>query len=448
MSTPTGGSVDGTPADDARAENEVRPAGEARAEGVPRPDGAPAAGGPAPSGPDRAVSEAGAPAHPEAAEAAESAEDAATAAAETLPPSIPVGASAPRSRAETHPDTDEIEVVLPLSVVRVVPNPAHDSETGLRPPPVKKAGSTVPAAPPRPGRPGVGAPAQRPVAGGSGVRSSTPEPAGSSAPGTAAATSAPTASTAQPTPEEARRAARAAMSPGRRLRSAFRPRMTRAQVLAAVLCAVLGFALVVQLQQNQQDEFSGLRQSDLVRILDDVSKRSDSLEREATSLRESEFELRSGSDSQQAAIELAEKNAEIQGILSGRLPAEGPGLEIQIVQGDTAISAARLFNVLEELRNAGAEAIDVNGIRMVTSSYFEDTTAGVSVDGILVAPPYRWTVIGDPQTLEPAMAIPGGAMASITTSGGRTTIAQKELVQIRSVRDPADPKFAKPATDG
>lgn len=374
------------------------------------------------------------------------------------PPSIPIGASAPRPRSETHPDTDEIEVVLPLSVVRVVPNPAHEASTATRP--TAAVGSGAAAAAPRTtsgavgttaGGPSTVQPAAPRVVTGRPTPSSpdpsSPDPSSPARASGLAGSPAPAAPATPEDPQAALRAARAAMSPGRRLRSAFRPRMTRAQVLAAVLCAVLGFALVVQLQQNQQDEFSGLRQSDLVRILDDVSKRSDALEREATSLRETEFELRSGSDSQQAAIELAEKNAEIQGILSGRLPAEGPGLEITIVQGDTAISAARLFNVLEELRNAGAEAIDVNGIRMVTSSYFEDTDSGVSIDGIVVAPPYRWTVIGDPQTLEPAMAIPGGAMASITTSGGRTTIEQKELVQIRSVRDPSEPRFAKPAGD-
>ncbi|ACZ21751.1 uncharacterized conserved protein [Sanguibacter keddieii DSM 10542] len=380
------------------------------------------------------------------------------------PPSIPVGSAAPRPRSETHPDTDEIEVVLPLSVVRVVPGVPSGSDgsarpTGSRPAPGERPDTGRPARAPRPAPSSRPGPPARPSAtggvqpgvsaatDGTGSKTTGPQGTGTDGSATTAAATGTTSSTPPRTPEEARRAARAAMSPGQRFRSAFRPRMTRAQGLAAVLCAVLGFALVVQLQQNQQDEFSGLRQSDLVRILDDVSKRSDSLEREATSLRESEFELRSGSDSQQAALELAEKNAEIQGILSGRLPAEGPGLELQIVQGDSPISAARLFNVLEELRNAGAEAIDVNGIRMVTSSHFEDTGTGVSIDGIVVSPPYRWTVIGDPQTLEPAMAIPGGAVASITTSGGRTTIEQKELVQIRSVRDPSEPRFATPATD-
>lgn len=229
-----------------------------------------------------------------------------------------------------------------------------------------------------------------------------------------------------------------------RVRSSWKPRATRAQILAALLCAVLGFALVVQLRQTQQDEFAGLRQSDLVRILDDVNRRSDTLERESALLRETEFELRSGSDSQRAAIELAEQNVAVQGILSGRLPAEGPGLVITVAEGDKRITAARLFNVLEELRNAGAEAIEVNGIRMVTSSYFTDANQGVVIDGIAVSPPYRWLVIGDPQTLEPAIAIPGGAMATITTNGGRTTIRQEELVEVRSVREPAEPEYAKP----
>lgn len=230
----------------------------------------------------------------------------------------------------------------------------------------------------------------------------------------------------------------------RRVRGALRPRATRAQILAAVLCAVLGFALVVQLRQTQEDEFAGLRQSDLVRILDDVNRRSDALTREAAALRETEYELRSGTDSQRAAIELAEQNVVVQGILSGRLPAEGPGLTITVVEGDKRITAARLFNVLEELRNAGAEAIEVNGIRMVTSSYFADSSDGVIIDGIPVQAPYRWTVIGDPQTLEPAIAIPGGAMATIANNGGRATTEQKELVEITAVREPAEPTYATP----
>ncbi|MEP7765975.1 DUF881 domain-containing protein [Sanguibacter sp. 25GB23B1] len=236
-------------------------------------------------------------------------------------------------------------------------------------------------------------------------------------------------------------------TPWRRLMAACKPHMSRAQVLAAVLCAVLGFALVVQLRQTRQDEFANLRQSDLVRILDDVTRRSEDLDRERSSLLKTEFDLRSGTDSQRAALELAEQDAATQGILSGRLPAEGPGVEITIVEGDTKVSAARMFNVLEELRNAGAEVIEVNGIRMVTSSYFLDSRSGIVIDGIAASAPYRWAVIGDPLTLQPAMEIPGGALPTIRTNGGTATIEPRELIEVKAVREPDEPEFASPGGD-
>ncbi|MGZ4604272.1 MAG: hypothetical protein ACXV0U_11835, partial [Kineosporiaceae bacterium] len=56
-----------------------------------------------------------------------------------------------------------------------------------------------------------------------------------------------------------------------RLRRAMRPRATRAQLLAGALCALLGFALVVQARQTQVQGLDSLRQADLVRVLDNVT---------------------------------------------------------------------------------------------------------------------------------------------------------------------------------
>jgi uncharacterized protein YlxW (UPF0749 family) len=235
-------------------------------------------------------------------------------------------------------------------------------------------------------------------------------------------------------------------TPWRRLGAAFRPRMTRAQVLATVLCGVLGFALVVQLRQTQQGEFTNLRQADLVRILDDVTRRSEDLEREASALRQTEFELRSSASSEQAAIDLAEQNVATLGILSGRLPAQGPGIEIHVVEGAEPVRAARLFNLLQELRNAGAEAVEVNGIRMVTSSDFTDAAdgSGVVVDGRLVESPFTWLAIGDPKTLEPALDIPGGAMQTIRSKDAQATIVPRDDLVISAVHEPEDPTYATP----
>ncbi|WP_141388195.1 DUF881 domain-containing protein [Cellulosimicrobium cellulans] len=230
----------------------------------------------------------------------------------------------------------------------------------------------------------------------------------------------------------------------RGLGRALRPRASRSQIVVGVLCALLGFALVVQVSQTQEDQLSSLRQSDLVRLLDDVTQRSGELEDQVSSLESTRDELQSGSGRERAALELAEQQAETLGILSGRLPAEGPGVEIEVVEGTEPLDAFALFNVLEELRNAGAEAMEVNGVRLVASSYFEDSAEGVVVDGQTITSPYRWNVIGDPSTLETALEIPGGAMASLRADGARTTITQQDRVEVAATVEPGAPQYATP----
>ena len=149
--------------------------------------------------------------------------------------------------------------------------------------------------------------------------------------------------------------------------------MTRAQVLAGVLCALLGFALVVQVRQAGGTDLSSMRQQDLVRILDEVTNRSDDLADESADLRRERDELLSGSDRRQAALDALRRSAETQGILTGRLPAEGPGVVVTLTEPKGAIKPVTMLNMLEELRNAGAEAIELNDQRVTASSAFTGT---------------------------------------------------------------------------
>jgi uncharacterized protein YlxW (UPF0749 family) len=233
-------------------------------------------------------------------------------------------------------------------------------------------------------------------------------------------------------------------SPWRTLGQALRPRASRSQLLTALLCALLGFAVVVQVRQTQVEGLATLPQSELVRILDQANQRTEELEREAAALEATREELLTGSDQQQAALEAATEAAAIQGILSGRLPARGPGIELVIADPDRRVPALTLFNVLEELRNAGAEAVQLNDKRIIASSYFVDTADGVVVDGELVEPPYRWLAIGDPDTLGPALEIPGGALSAVRTSGGSGTSRARPEVEVTATRAVPEPRFATP----
>ena len=231
----------------------------------------------------------------------------------------------------------------------------------------------------------------------------------------------------------------------RTLARSFAPRGSRGQVITGLLCALLGFALVVQVRANRSEGLSSLRQDELVRILDEVTRRAEELQTQVTDLRAQRTELVTGSDTERAAREAAAARAEVQGILAGELPAVGPGVELIIRQPDQQIPAPVLYNVLEELRNAGAEAFQVGDQRLTASSYFIDTPDGVQVDGVLLSPPYRWLAIGDPDTVTTALSIPGGALAAVRNAGGSTDLSSRDEVQVTAVRVVERPRYATPA---
>lgn len=219
-----------------------------------------------------------------------------------------------------------------------------------------------------------------------------------------------------------------------------RRRSLRAQLLIALMSVLLGIGIVAQVRQTQEDEFAALRQDDLVRLMDEVTERNEQLSEERTQLRRDLAALSSGSGDRQ----VAEDYARLQAILAGTVPVEGPGIVVTVEEGENAVDAQRMVHMLEEIRNAGAEAISVSGQRLTASSAFVDTVDGVQVNGQPISAPHEWRVIGSAETLTVALDIPGGALASMRTAGATVELVERELVQITAVRTVAEPEYAEP----
>lgn len=237
----------------------------------------------------------------------------------------------------------------------------------------------------------------------------------------------------------------AAPTARRRLRALLgRSRLSAVHVLIVLLCVGLGFAVVVQLRQSQQDSYATMRQDDLVRLLDELTQRNDELDRERTELRRELAELESGSSNRAAAQQAAEQQAEVQGILAGTLAVEGPGIELTVVDPEGVVSAPTFVNVLEELRASGAEAVELGGQRLTVASWISTGPEGIVVSGQQLSSPYVWRAIGDPHTLAGALGIPGGALASIRAAGGQAELDEHERIEISSVRELGQPVEATP----
>lgn len=218
---------------------------------------------------------------------------------------------------------------------------------------------------------------------------------------------------------------------------------TRSHLLVAVLCAALGFAIVVQVRQTHADEFSLLRQNDLVALLDEITQRNEQLEAEQAQLVLDRNDLEAGVGS----AEVAERNAMVQAVLAGTVPVKGPGIEVTINQTGAAIPAASWVNLVEELRNSGAEAIEIGSVRFGAASWFADDDRRVLVDGVPITYPVTVRAIGDPQTLSGGLQIRGGALPRLRSEGAVTTVEQLDELTISSIRVLSPPEIAQPAPE-
>ncbi|MET8149846.1 DUF881 domain-containing protein [Actinoplanes sp. NPDC049668] len=228
-------------------------------------------------------------------------------------------------------------------------------------------------------------------------------------------------------------------------------RITSAGALIWVLLALLGFTLVVQLRSNDADAgLATARQEDLVGILSDLEARDQRLQQEINTLEESQRQLTSGVAGRQAALAEADKRADELGLLAGTLPARGPGLRIVIDPRGASIKASQILNAVQELRGAGGEVMEIAGadgigVRIVASSYFVDADGGdVIVDGKQLSGPYTLRVIGVPSTMQTALQIPGGVVASVSQAGGNVTMEQRSTVEVTAVRQPTSLQYARP----
>ncbi|MEU5719717.1 DUF881 domain-containing protein [Streptomyces sp. NPDC020403] len=222
------------------------------------------------------------------------------------------------------------------------------------------------------------------------------------------------------------------------------PRVSRAQLIVALLLFVLGLGLAIQVRSNSDNSaLRGARQEDLVRILDELDNRTQRLEDEKQRLDDQRTELENSSDqAEEARKQTLEKERQL-GILAGTVAAHGPGITLTISDPGGAVEADMLLDAIQELRAAGAEAIEVNGVRVVASTYFSGDGGDLKVDGRTIRAPYEFKVIGRPQDLEPALNIPGGVVQTLEKEQATAEVARAEDIVVDALRPAKQPDYAR-----
>ncbi|WP_081795187.1 DUF881 domain-containing protein [Nocardioides sp. URHA0020] len=223
-------------------------------------------------------------------------------------------------------------------------------------------------------------------------------------------------------------------------------RPSRGQVIVGVLLALLGFAAVTQVRfTNVDNTYASLREQDLIDLLNGLAGQTQRAESEISRLERARDDLRSSTGAREAALAQAQQQADNLAIMAGLVPVTGPGIRVTVTETDGAVDVDTMVDMIQELRTAGAEAIQVNEkVRIVAQTSFEDSVGGIRVGGKLVTSPYVFDVIGQPDTLHGAIVFPKGPRDQFEDQGATVEVDELASLDIEAVTKPGKPEYAQP----
>lgn len=210
--------------------------------------------------------------------------------------------------------------------------------------------------------------------------------------------------------------------------------------LAAVLLG-LGVATVAQLRTQRNLQKTRYDEDEQAILLSELVEANDRLRSEIASL----SEQLAASGTERSGTMLEELVADLNRVrmISGVTVVSGPGVEIAL---DGPLNALDLQDMLNELRNAGAEAIALNGVRLQLNSAFDVGDGGeLRLDGQVIQRPYRLQAIGDPATIRAAILRRGGLISLLERSypGLSVQAEQRDQLVLDASRTPVTLEYAE-----
>ena len=144
-------------------------------------------------------------------------------------------------------------------------------------------------------------------------------------------------------------------------------------------------------------------------------------------------------------------------IMAGMVEVEGSGVIITVkdstqtnIEGDLSnyiIHDTDLLTILNELCDAGAEAICLNNERIISTSEIRCAGSTVSVNNNRFAQPFTIKAIGDPVTLENALMMRGGVYDTLTAWGIDIEINKASDIVIPAYDGLINYEYAKPVVE-
>lgn len=230
------------------------------------------------------------------------------------------------------------------------------------------------------------------------------------------------------------------------------------QIAIALVCVVLGLMVSIQFRTIKQGvgPVSEYRARELASQLKKVKEENLKLVNAKNEYEAKIKEYEDTASQGSAFAKILKQELDEARILAGLEDVEGPGVTVAVDDMKFSekynyplITYSMLLELLNELNAAGAEAVSINGQRIISVSEIRQVGGiHININTVSYAPPFVFKAIGDPKTLEAALRLREGIVERIESSGVAVTITQEQLVKIAKYNGVIEKNYAKVVDEG
>ena len=218
--------------------------------------------------------------------------------------------------------------------------------------------------------------------------------------------------------------------------------MLRSRLALGIVCFLLGVGLVAQFRaRRERFPASNVPSQDSAVVMGGLVVTNGELRSEVQKLQGEILAYQRASE-RIVVPQMAEELGRMR-IVTGHSEVTGAGVQIVVGQG---VSVIDLQDLLNEIRNIGAEAVALGGQRVTISTGLTADEQGILVGGQRIEPPYVFQAIGDPTTMVTALNRRGGVleMLRVAYPGLTLQVSSEQLLVLPAVRDAGHFVLAQP----
>lgn len=234
------------------------------------------------------------------------------------------------------------------------------------------------------------------------------------------------------------------------------------KVSISVVCVILGILLALQFKSVKEnaavDNLNTTRVQTLQELLDEAREVNGRLEEQNKELHRElqSYRIAAADSDGENNRALLDENAQLQ-MAAGMTDVVGPGIEVVLEdstaanttgnEADYLIHDSDILSVVNELRDAGAEALSLNGHRILATTEIRCSGSVVTVNGRRTGAPFVIDAIGDTDTMFNALMMRNGVVDVLRQWSIQVEVTEVDELLIRAYDGTLEYRYAQTLTD-